>query len=167
MYKEKIMENNIFLKILKNHFFWSFSLLEKVIEICPEELWNSKKSGFMLLQHLLHIFAGVYVFLRNEKLNDYPFYEINGQKIHFEFEKVPEIILTKEDVIKYCNEAKEIAEIWFSEKDDEWLKSPYTNYSELTNFEKTEGIINHMMYHIGYCDSIFRESGMEKGVWNG
>jgi hypothetical protein len=46
------------------------------------------------------------------------------------------------------------------------LKSPYEIYKEWTNFSTTVGQIKHMMYHVGYCDSIFRESGMEKGIWN-
>jgi len=160
------MEDKILLNLLKNQFFEVFTMLEKVIEICPDELWNSKKSGFVFSQQLLHTFAGLYVFLWDEKLNDYPFYEINGVKIHFDLEKISEIIVTKEVTIIFCNKTKEIVEKWFFEKNDEWLKSPYKNYSKKTNFETTEELLWHMMYHIGYCDAIFRENGMEKGVWN-
>jgi hypothetical protein len=160
------MEDKKLLNILKNQFFEAFTMLEKIIEICPDELWNSKKSGFMFSQQLLHTFAGVYVFLWDEKLDDYPFYEINGKKIHFDLEKISEIIATKEEAAIFCNETKEIAKKWFFEKNDEWLKSPYKNYNKKTNFETTEDHLRHMMYHLGYCDAIFRENGMEKGVWN-
>jgi hypothetical protein len=160
------MENNMLLKYLEDQFFRSFSMLEKTIEICPDELWNSKKSGFVFWQLLIHTFAGMYGWLREEKLGYIPFNEINGKKIYIEFEKEPEIFLTKWDIIKCCNETKGIVEKWFSGKDDEWLKSPYKIYNKRTNFDTTVGQIEHMMYHIGYCDAIFRENGMEKGVWN-
>ena len=162
----KGMKNSMFLDSIKEHFFETFTLLEKIIEICPEGLWNSKKSGFVFWQQLMHTFAGMYGWLRDEKLGYIPFNEINGKKIFIEFDNDPEIILSKEDVKKYCNETRESIEKWFSGKDDEWLKLPYKIYNKWTNFSTTMGQIKHMMYHIGYCDSIFRENGMEKGVWN-
>jgi hypothetical protein len=33
--------------MLKNQFFILVKMLEKIIEICPNDLWNSKKSGFI------------------------------------------------------------------------------------------------------------------------
>jgi hypothetical protein len=41
------MENCVFLDSLRNQFFLSFLMLEKIIEICPDELWNKKVSGFV------------------------------------------------------------------------------------------------------------------------
>ena len=46
------MENCIFLNKLKHNFFASFSMLEKIIDICPNELWNKKLSGFIFWQQI-------------------------------------------------------------------------------------------------------------------
>ena len=106
-----------------------------------------------------------YGWLRNEKLGYIPLNEINGKKIYIEFEKDPEIMLTKVEVLNYCNETKDVVEKWLFEKNDDWLKAPYEIYNKWTNFDTTIGQIKHMMYHIGYCDAIFRENDL-KGIWN-
>jgi hypothetical protein len=108
------MENNILVNSLKNHFSVTISMMGKIIEICPVELWNSKKSGYVFWQQLIHVFSGIKYWLREEKLEDYPFSEINGKNIYPEFEDDPEINLSKEDVLKIFNEIKEISEEWFS-----------------------------------------------------
>ncbi|MDR1215440.1 MAG: hypothetical protein LBK25_02050 [Treponema sp.] len=49
----------------------------------------------------------------------------SGKNIPVEFEKDPDILLTKEEIIQCCKETKEIVEKWFDGKDDDWLKLPY------------------------------------------
>ena len=164
---EKAMENCMLVNFLEKNFLDTFSMVEKIIEICPDELWNSKKSGFVFWQQLVHTLAPLYGWLREEELGYVAFNEINGGKIYPFFENDPEIVLTKKDIKKCCNETKETVEKWFSGKDDEWLKLPHNIYSGWTNLDITVGQIEHMMYHIGYCDAIFKENGMEKIVWSG
>jgi len=74
-------------------------------------------------------------------------------------------MLTKADVKKFFNETKETVEKWFYGKDDDWLKSPFKQYDKWTNLDSTVGQINHVMYHIGHFDAIFRENNL-RGVWN-
>jgi hypothetical protein len=159
------MENRILLNSLKNHFFISLSMLEKIIKICPDELWNKKKSNFIFWQQLIHTFAGMKGWLRDEKTENIPFSEINGKKVYPEFENDPEIMLTKEEIIKCFDETKEIVEKWFYERDDNWLKLPYKIYDKVTNFDITMGQIKHIMYHIGHCEAIFRENGIKTGEY--
>jgi NOL1/NOP2/fmu family ribosome biogenesis protein len=163
--EDYIVENNVILNMLKNQFFILVKMLEKIIDICPNDLWNSKKSGFIFWQQLMHTFAGMKGWLREEKMEGIPFSEINGKKIYPEFEHDPEIILTKEDVFNCFNEVKIMAEEWFFGKNDEWLKSPYKIYNKITNFDMTIGQFKHIMYHIGYCEAIFRENGIETGEY--
>jgi hypothetical protein len=141
MAKGMIMENNMLLDSLKNNFFISFSMMEKVMEICPDELWNCKKSGFIFWQQLLHTLAGIQYWLREENTQfDEPFKEKN---VYPELDGNPENILSKEDIKKYCNEVKQLVNKWFEGKDDNWLK----------------------MYHIGHCEAIFRENGIKTGEY--
>ena len=37
------MKSNVLLKIANTQFDLSFSMLEKMIEKCPDDLWNEKK----------------------------------------------------------------------------------------------------------------------------
>jgi hypothetical protein len=141
-------------------------MLDKIIENCPDDLWNEKVSGYVFWQQLVHTFAGMHGWLREDKLETIPpFSTFNGKNIYSEFENDPEIILSKEDVIELFNETKETVGKWFDGKDDDWLKSLFKQYNKWTNLENTVGQIGHVMYHIGHFDSIFRENGI-KGIWN-
>jgi GNAT superfamily N-acetyltransferase len=153
--------NKIILNSLKTQLLISFSMLEKIIETCPDELWNKKVSGYVFWQQLVHAFAGTHGWLREDKLEITPPFSIfNGKKIYSEFENDPEIILTKADVIQLCNETKETIEKWFNGKDDNWLKQPFAVF-KINNFDNIAGQIRHIMYHVGHCEAIFRENGIK------
>jgi len=75
------MEKNVLLHSLKTQFLISFSMLEKIIETCPDELWNKKVSGYVFWQQLIHAFAGIHGWLREDKLEIMPPFSIfNGKK---------------------------------------------------------------------------------------
>ena len=157
------MKNQVILNSLRNHFFISFSMLEEIIEICPEGLWNSKKSGFVFWQQLLHTFAGMLFWLREE---DTDFTEpFNEKKVYPELEHDPETMLTKDEIKNCCMEAKETAKKWFNEKDDKWLKSESKINNRLTNFDIMIMQVKHTLYHIGHCEAVFRENGIETGEY--
>ena len=157
------MENCIFLNSLKQHFFSSFSMLEKIIEICPNEMWNKKVSGFIFWQQLLHTITGGLFWLRDENIEFIePFKEKN---VYPELEKDPENVLTKDDIKKCCSELKEIVKNWFLNKDDNWLKLPSKIYNKAINFDIIINQIKHFDYHIGHCESIFREYNINPGKY--
>ena len=157
------MENSILLNSLKKQFFDQFSMLERIIEICPDDLWNKKVSGFVFWQQILHTLVGEHFWLRVGKAEFIePFKEKN---VYPEFEKDPENMLSKDVLIKFCTETKKFAEKWFYGKDDNWLKLPSIIYDKWTNLDTIVSQISHLMYHVGHCDAIFREYNI-KGVWN-
>jgi hypothetical protein len=41
------MQNDTILRSLRKHYFLSIAMLEEIIEICPKELWNTRKSGYV------------------------------------------------------------------------------------------------------------------------
>jgi hypothetical protein len=158
------MDNDEVLNVLKNQFFMSFSMLENIIEICPDDLWNTKKSGFVFWQPIFHTFAGMQYWLRdgNTPFVFEPFIEEN---VHPELEGEPEKLLQKEDVKKCCNAARAMGNKWFDGKNDNWIKLPSKIYSNTTNLEIIASQIRHLMYHIGHCEAIFRENGTKVGTY--
>ena len=153
------MENIVFVNSLKNNFFMSFTMLEKIIEICPYELWNSKKSGFIFWQQLLHAFTGMQFWLREENI---PFIEpFMEKKVYPELDGEPENNLSKDDIKKCSEDSKIIGKKWFDGKDDTWLKKPSKVYEKITNLDVIIMQIRHMMYHVGHFEAIFRENGIE------
>jgi hypothetical protein len=162
---ENKMGNGLLLDKLKNHLFVSFSMLEKVIEICPDEIWNKKISGFIFWQQILHTIYFGHFWLRDEnnEFND-PF---KNKNIYPELEKDPENVLTKEELKNYIYELKEIVEKWLLSKDDNWLKKiffskpPHESLDKATNFDIIMNQIKHFDYHIGHCESIFRNFNID------
>jgi hypothetical protein len=157
------MENRVFLNSLRDQLFLSFAMLEKIIEICPDELWNKKVSGFVFWQQLVHAFSGACGWLREEKPEIIPVFSTFKKNIYPEFESDPETMLTKTEVRYLYNETKETAEKWFEGKDDDWLKKPL--YNKMTNLDNTTGQLRHIMYHVGHCEAIFRENGIKTGEY--
>jgi len=157
------MKSTKSLSILKNQFFTCVSMLIKIIEICPDELWNCKKSGFVFWQQLLHAFAGMHYWLREDtaKFTE-PFKEKN---VYPEMEKDPENPLSKDELIQYCSGVRETTEKWFDNKDDEWLNESSKIMNAITNMDVIIMQIKHAMYHIGHCEAIFRENGVKSGEY--
>ena len=157
------MDNNELIKSVKERFFISFSMLEKLINICPGELWNRKVSGFVFWQQLLHAFTGQHFWLR---LENSEFVEpFNDKFVYPELEKDPVNVLSKDVMTAFCKETKVIAEKWFFEKDDNWLKLPSMIYDKYNNNDVIIEQIRHIMYHVGHCDAILRENGIAPGEW--
>lgn len=157
------MKNTVILKSAKTQFDLSFSMLEKMIEMCPEDLWNEKKGGFVFWQQLLHAFTGTNFWLRTEN-KDFvePFAD---RKVYPELNQDPESNLTKKEISEYKDVVKGIAEAFFDEKDDEWLVSESVVYNKLKNLDVIFMQIRHLQYHVGHCNSILRENNREAVDW--
>ena len=159
------MENYVFLNSLKGNFFACFKMLEKIMEICPDDLWNKKVSGFIFWQQILHAFAGEWFWLREENVEfNEPFKDKN---VYPELEKDPETVLSKDTLKDFCIETKKFVEKWFAGKDDNWLKLPSKLYNKMTNNDVMIGQITHLMYHVGHFDAILREAGIKTGEYLG
>ncbi|MDV3426209.1 MAG: hypothetical protein LIR50_03330 [Bacillota bacterium] len=110
-------------KTAKTRYDLSFSMLENMIEKCPDGLWNEKKGGFVFWQQLLHTFTGINFWMRanNDKFSE----SFADKKVYPELDHDPENQLTKEDLTEYKNTVKEISRAFFDDKDDEWLGAEY------------------------------------------
>jgi hypothetical protein len=140
-------------------------MLERIIEICPDDLWNTKKSGFIFWQQVIHVLSWMNACMRDGKMKPLPFSDFNGKNIYPDFENIPEIMLTKSEIIECCKATKEIAKKCFSGKDDNWLKLPWEKHNKVTNFDMLESSIKHLIYHIGHCEAVFRENGIKTGEY--
>jgi hypothetical protein len=157
------MKSNILLKSAKTQFDLSFSMLEQMIETCPDDLWNEKKGGFVFWQQLLHAFTGINFWLRlnNDKFIE-PFLD---KKVYPELDNEPENQLTKGDLTEYKNMVKEIAKVYFADKDDEWLGADSAIYKKIKNLDVIFGQVRHIQYHVGHCNSILRENYRDAVEW--
>ncbi|MHB8062710.1 MAG: DinB family protein [Ruminiclostridium sp.] len=157
------MKSNNLIKIVKTQFDLSFSMLEKMIEKCPDDLWDEKKGGFVFWQQLLHAFNGINFWLRtnNEKFIE-PFAD---KKVYPELEHEPENQLTKGDLTEYKNVVKEISRLFFDNKDDEWLECNSIIYDKIKILDVIFMQVRHIQYHVGHCNGILRENNREAVEW--
>lgn len=157
------MKSRMLLEIAKTQFDLSFSMLEKMIDQCPEDLWNEKKGGFVFWQQLLHAFTGMNFWMRQEGGH---FVEpFAGRNVHPELDQEPEAQLTRGDLLGYKDAVKAIAEAFFEEKDDDWLGERASVYDKIRNLDVIFMQVRHIQYHVGHCNSILRENGREAVAW--
>lgn len=157
------MISNSLVKTAKTHFDLSFSMLENMIEKCPDDLWNEKKGGFVFWQQLLHAFTGINFWMRTNK--DEFIEPFADKKVYPELDHDPENQLTKEDLTEYKNVAKEISRAFFDDKDNEWLGTESVIYNKIKNLDVIFMQVRHIQYHVGHCNSILRENGREAVEW--
>ncbi|MHB9295539.1 hypothetical protein PilKf_01285 [Pillotina sp. SPG140] len=157
------MNNTTFLNSLRKNYEISLVMLEKIIELCPNDLWDKKLSGFIFWQQLIHcIFSILYWFKEKDTPCIEPFKDKN---LYPELDGIPETILTRTEVKKCFNEAKLLGEIFFSEKDDVWLTLPSNVYNQITNFDNIIMQMRHIQYHVGHCDAILRANNLKTGEY--
>lgn len=161
------MENNFMATYLEKRFNLYIDVFEDIIDRCPDELWNKRSSGYIFWHQIIHALGGTYLFFRDEKIN---FFDgiadgINGLSINNELDAEPQDVIkelyTKNDLLNICNGTRTQCEKWFKGKNDAWLYLPFKMIDNLTNFSVTIGQLEHIMYHIGHCEAIFRANNIK------
>ncbi len=154
---------NVLINHLKIHFDLSFEMLEKQIDNCPDILWNEKLGGFVFWQQLLHAFTGILFWTRENKGNFIePFAD---RQVYPELEKEPIGCITKEEMKTFAEKVKNQKDIFFTNKDDEWLLNQNVIYDKILNIDIIAGQIRHMQYHIGHCDGSLMDRKIKTVEW--
>lgn len=154
--------NNL-IRTIKTQFFLPFSMLENLIAECPDEVWNIKAGGFVFWQQIIHTLAGVNFWMRGPESNfTEPFSE---RKIYPELDNEPVGNVTREEMLEYKEQVKNLCIEFFEKKDDEWLLDNSHIYDKISNMDVVIGQMRHIQYHIGHCNSILRERGLKAVDW--
>jgi uncharacterized damage-inducible protein DinB len=129
----------------------------------PEDLWGQKAGGFVFWQQILHTLTGLNFWMRLEKT---PFTEpFSGKKIYPELDKAPEDVLSKMELREYKEQVAQLCNAFFEGKDDAWLRQASVLYGKISNLDVVMMQVRHMQYHVGHCNSILRERGVEAVAW--
>jgi len=149
------MTGNILINILKNQFLESLILLEKIIDKCPNDLWNYNKSDFIFWEKIDILFSGIDIWINDESIQSLePFLYKNKSEI--KWLKSP-IYRTQNDLkirVSYINKK---VNTFFDHKNDDWLSLISKLHNEKTNIEIIIFQIRNIMYQIGQCEAILRE----------
>lgn len=154
--------NNI-IKTCRTQFFVSFSMLEKLIEQCPEDIWDIKAGGFVFWQQILHALTGSNFWMRQSgSAFSEPFAD---RKVYPELDNDPIGKVTRVEMVAYKDSVKALCENFFKDKDDKWLTEPSEIYGKISNLDVIFMQVRHIQYHVGHCDSILRERGLKAVDW--
>ena len=153
--------------------FWEeferfFDYTVKQVEVCPEELWSQKIAGDPLWQQFLHTFACIELFYALPDTAAVPI--LAGRSLE-------EVLLKRESgspmskaaMLDYATHMKELAKAYMDELNSARLTEPHPRMSAAMNKPRTHqhalmGMVRHACYHLGCCDTILRERGLD-GVY--
>lgn len=149
--------------IIERQFFLCLDSMKNLISHSPDEIWNMKRGGFVYWQQILHAITGSLFWLRTERQEFIePFSEL---KVYPELEKDPENTLSKQQLAGLLQDLYTTATRFFNEIDSSALLSHSVLYEKITNLDVVLGQIRHLQYHIGHCESILRDTGIQDIPW--
>ena len=154
---------------LQGSFAHSFSLLQKFIEVCPEDVWQKKFGGWPVWQQVYHSLACIDFFVM----------ELEGQALKGlfgpglgnvgNFEHTPDTGPSKAAMLEYAVLAKGKADAYIAALSDAELPKKNEGFSTRISMDMTHAstlsiLGGHILYHLGSCDAALREQGF-KGVF--
>lgn len=152
----------------RNQFDSSFYMLEKLVDVCPDEVWYTNFNGDPFWYHVYHIAYFVdYWFRCRYDGSDFRSMAFDG-RIPPEFEyDVPEgVSICRVDMREYLNRIKEKTTTIFNNLDDGNMAQPIIEgQKNYTYMDVIAAQIRHIMYNVGYLNGILRSKGLEESDW--
>ena len=149
-------------KSLSGSLQFTFSLVDKFIEVCPDSLWGKKFGGWLVWQQLYHPFAAVDFFLRPAGAPPAPSpFEEGAADLKISATQVPDKALVRDLIAKAQKQLLDyvagINDAAMGQKND----GPSSRMGrDLTHAAVIAMISGHALYHLGSCDAALREHGM-------
>lgn len=141
---------------------YSFNLVEKFIDACPDDLWAEKKGGWPIWQQVAHAICSVDFFI-----------EVPGELIPppvasaeaVSLKSVSTETVSKADMKAALKSAKNRVDKFMSALNDEDLpkrNEPLFAKSQMDlTLAYTISLIGaHSLYHLGSCDAALRDRGL-------
>ena len=154
--------------ILRDHFFSCYQMLEKLVEVCPDEVWIERYNGIPFWYQVYHTVYFVDYWLREDKVGaGFPSMPLNP-RIPLEFEQdVPEdVFISSEEMQNYLHLIREKLTRIFTKITDSDLSCPaFAQEPTVTLLDAIFSQTRHVMYNLGYCNGILRQQGLEEADW--
>lgn len=149
-------------KSLRGGLEFTFSLANKFIEVCPDDVWDKKFGGWPVWQQLFHPFASIDFFLRPQDAPPSPAPFEEGVA---ELKISPATAPDKKTVQDFMAGAQARVFAYAMTLDDAALSKVNEGPSarmgrEITHAGVLALIGSHTMYHLGACDAALRERGL-------
>lgn len=155
------MKTSLFLDAIKENYLALMKMLEYTITLCSDELWSADSINPKFWQEVYHtIYYLDYYF--NDDWKERPnHFEIPGH-----LEKMPETVLSKEDLQAYLDEVrKKCINLIDNLTDNELQKKDSFYWTGGTLSHRLIYNIRHSQHHIGKINFILRSRGLEVATW--
>ncbi len=141
---------------------YAFSLMNKFVEVCPDEIWAKKCGGWPVWQQVYHSFAAIDFFLRlpDDAPEAPPYAEEVGN-----LDAPAKDTVSKAQLKPYIGNAQARVKNYISSLGDAELAEAHPGLSQRMGATTTHAgtvalIAAHTMYHLGSCDAALREHGL-------
>lgn len=152
----------IIVQSLEGNIRHAFNLLDKFVEVCPEDLWAQKFGGWPVWQQVYHALSALDFFIRPLDAPEEapPF----GEK-EAGLDISAAAAAGKAQLKAYAQKMYQQADAYIASLDDAALAQSHTGLAARLGMPSTHAdalclMAAHTLYHLGGCDAALRERGL-------
>jgi hypothetical protein len=154
--------SNAIVQSLNGNLQFTFSLVDKFLESCPDDIWKAKFGGWPVWQQIYHAFTSVDFFLRPPEA---PMEATPCDPDANSLKSSPAQAPDTGDLRDFIVKAQARVALYASTLDDDALAlkndGPSARMGREMSHAAVLSLINaHIMYHLGACDAALRERGL-------
>ncbi len=157
--------SRILVEMLERHFNPSYEMLVKVVDYCPEGIWLERLGGYTFWHQVYHTLYYIDYRFRDEYESGFLQSMKFDSNITPELDRDSPVSLSKEKIKEYMTRIKEKTGNFFERIDDNFLSERLVSDRDFTYLDAILAQVRHIQYHVGHCDSIFRQNGIEAVDW--
>ena len=140
----------------------AFGLLDKFMEVCPDDIWAKKFGGWPVWQQVYHALSAVDFFIRDM---DAPEQAALFGEEESNLSVSAKSTAGKAELIAMSADAQRRIDEYVASLDDESLAQNNAGLSARMSIPTTHAgalalITAHTLYHLGSCDAALRERGL-------
>ena len=160
--------NSSLIPILRDQFFSCYQMLETLVEVCPDEVWNRRYNDIPFWYQVYHTAYFVDYWFRMDSVGaGFPSIPLDSC-IPPEFEHaIPESVSVSRDSMRvYLRLIREkLTCLFASIKESDLTLPAFEQEPEVTLLDAVFSQTRHVMYNLGYCNGILRKQNLEEADW--
>ncbi|OPJ60391.1 DinB family protein [Clostridium oryzae] len=152
----------------RNQFDSCYVMLEKLVNICPDEIWYEYFNEVPFWYQVYHVTYFIdYWFRDTYDGSDFKSMEFD-EKIppEFEYDVERNLSISREDMKEYVSRIHVKTARIFDRLDDKKMADSIIDGQDgFTYMDIIMSQVRHIMYNIGYLNGILRSKGLEESDW--
>jgi hypothetical protein len=149
---------------LNAHLLACWKMLNKVIDVCPPDLWVSSDEFDSIWKRVFHVLESIDYWL--DDFSEYEFKELFGN-FSAEMDIANQTSLSKDEIAKYSKFIDAKINRFFNMMNDAKLSEKSLKHPKATYFDIILCQIRHIQINIGYCNEKFNRRGINSIDWIG